>query len=176
MNIIHFHLSVILLTPIFVHLLQITAANINLQQAEAVAPGGPRNGITPEVALQRRIRKRRREPSCLVDGNSHKINLPDRSAKRRKKETKKHAVITHGASDVDQRPMFEGLWATTMTYTPAAYLTLMVRSSKKMMKQVILIVNLNTVRDYQASEANKIQSINVLYSGGLVSKEKYKAT
>ena len=172
----HFHLSVSLLTPIFVNLLQITAVNMNLQQAEAVAPGGPRNGITPEVALQRRIRKRSREPSHLLDGNSHKIDLPDRSAKRRKEETKKHAAITHGASDVDQRPMFEGLWATTMTYTPASYLTPMVRSSKKMMKQVIPMVNLNTVRDYQASEANKIRSINVLYSGGLMSKEKYKAT
>ena len=168
----HFHLSVSLLTPIFVHLVQITAVNMNLQQAEAVAPGGPRNGITPEVALQRRIRKRR-EPSHLLDGNSHKIDLPDRSAKRRKEETKKHATITHGASDVDQIPMFEGLWATTMTYTPAAYLTSMVRSSKKMMKQVIPMVNLNTVRDYQASKANKIRSINVFYSGGLMSKEKY---
>ena len=51
MNIMHFHLSVSLLTPIFVHLVQITAVNMNLQQAEAVAPGGPRNGITPEVEL-----------------------------------------------------------------------------------------------------------------------------
>ena len=67
--------------------------------------------------------------------------------------------------------MFERLWATIMTYTPAAYLTPMVRSSKKMMKQVIPNVNLNTVRDYQASEANKL---NVLHSGGSMSKEKYK--
>ena len=63
-----------------------------------------------------------------------------------------------------------------MTYTPAAYLTPMVRSSRKMMKQVISMINLNTVRDYQASEANKIRSINVLYSGGLLSKKKYKVT
>ena len=85
MIIMHFHVSIILLTPIFVHLLQITAVNMNLQQVEAVAPGGPRNGITPEVALQRRTRKIRREPSRLVDGNSHKIDLPHRSAKRRKR-------------------------------------------------------------------------------------------
>ena len=46
MNIIHFHLSVILLTHIFVHLLQITAVNMNLQQAEAVAPGVLGMGLT----------------------------------------------------------------------------------------------------------------------------------
>ena len=63
-----------------------------------------------------------------------------------------------------------------MTYTPAAYLTPMVRSSKKMMKQVIPKVDLNTLRDYQASEANKILNINVLYCGDLMSTEKYKAT
>ena len=43
-----------------------------------------------------------------------------------------------------------------------------------MMKQVMPNVNLNTVRDYQASEANKLRSINVLHSGGSMSKEKYK--
>ena len=103
MNIMHFVCQSFLLTPIFVHLLQITAVNMNLQRTEAVASGGSRNGITPEVALQRQIRKGSREPSRLIDGNSHKIDLPDRSAKRRKEvSTKKHAAITHGASDVDQ--------------------------------------------------------------------------
>ena len=148
---------------------------MRLFNAEQQAPAAPRNGITPEVALHRRIRKRRSQPTRLVGNDSHKVNLPDRSSKRHKLETKKHAGITHGASDVDQRPMFEGLWATAMTYTPAAYLRPMVLTSKKMMKQVIPFITHKAIKDYEASLENKIRSINVMYSGGLMSKGKYKA-
>ena len=79
---------------------------MHLFNAEQQAPVAPHNGITPKVALQR---KRRSQPTRLVGNDSHKVDLPDRSSKRCKLETKKHAEITHDASDVDQRPMFEGL-------------------------------------------------------------------
>ena len=170
MNIMHFHLSVILLTPIFFSSFAGYCCKHESPTSQGSSPWGSQEWDYSRSSTSEADTKKERL-SRLVDGNSHKINLPDRSAKRRKEETKKL-----GASDVDQRPMFERLWATTMTCTPAAYLRPMVRSSNKMMKQVIPMVSLNTVRDYQASEANKIRSINVLYSGGLISKEKYKAT
>ena len=75
---------------------------MRLFNAEQQAPAAPCNGITPVVAFQRRIRKRRSKPTRLVGNDSHKVDLPDRSSKRHKLETKKHAEITHGASDVDQ--------------------------------------------------------------------------
>ena len=116
-------------------------------------------------------------------GNSEHILLPNKDgvlvvspvAKRRKRETENEAKIIHGASDVDRSPLYDGLWATTMTYAPVSHLKGLVRSSKKMMRQIIPDVVRESITEYEKSQDNLIRSIDVLYSGGLMSKAKYKA-
>ena len=158
-------------------------ANGNIQQARNQVGPVPRNGVTPDVARARKIRKRQRTPTTLQEGNSEHIVLPNKdgvfvvsaAAKRRKMETKNEAKIIHGASDVDRSPLYDGLWATTMTYAPVSHLKGLVRSSKKMMRQIIPDVVRESITEYEKSQDNLIRSIDVLYSGGLMSKAKYKA-
>ena len=97
----------------------------------------PRNGVTPDVARARKIRKMHRTPTTRQEGNSEHIVLPNKdgalvvSAKRRKMETKNEAKIIHGASDVDRSPLYDGLWATTMTYAPVSHLKDLLGHPKK---------------------------------------------
>ena len=62
-----------------------------------------------------------------------------------------------------------------MTYVPVSHLKGLVRSSKKMMRQIIPDVVRESITEYEKSQDNLIRSIDVLYSGGLMSKAKYKA-
>ena len=62
-----------------------------------------------------------------------------------------------------------------MTYAPVSHLKGLVRSSKKMMRQIIPDVVRESITKYEKSQDNLIRSIDVLYSGGLMSKAKYKA-
>ena len=90
-------------------------ANGNIQQARNQVGPVPRNGVTPDVARARKIRKRQRTPTTLQEGNSEHIVLPNKdgvlvvsaAAKRRKMETKNEAKIIHGASDVDRSPLYD---------------------------------------------------------------------
>ena len=157
-------------------------ANGNIQQARNQVGPVPRNGATADVARARNIRKRQKTPTTLQEGNSEHIVLPNKdgvlvsaAAKRRKMETKNEAKIIHGASDVDKPPLYDGLWATIMTYAPVSHLKGLVRPSKKMMRQVIPDVVRESITEYEKIQHKLIRSIDVFYSGGLMSKAKYKA-
>ena len=69
-----------------------------------------------------------------------------------KSKTKNEAKIIHGASDVDRSPLYDGLWATTMTYAPVSHLKELVRSSKKMKGKIIPDVVRESVTEYESVE------------------------
>jgi len=98
-----------------------------------------------------------------------------RSASRRKQETLDACGELHGATDIDQNPAFDGMWATLTNAGSPLRLASYISHSAKAKKKVLPVVVRKEVNQFEESKVNLNKSIKVLYSGGLLSKEKYKS-
>ena len=98
-----------------------------------------------------------------------------RSASRRKQETLGACGELHGATDTDQSPAFDGMWATLINGSSPLRLASYISYSAKARKKVLPVVVKKEINQFAASKDNLKRSIKVLYSGGLLSKEKYKS-
>jgi len=112
--------------------------------------------------------------SKLQKRNSEKFDVPttERSAKRRKVETLEACSEVHGATDHDQGPALDGMWCTLSSPNR---MTGYISQSFKTRKKVLPIVLKKEVKQFEVSKENLLRSIKVLYSGGLLSKDKYKS-
>lgn len=115
--------------------------------------------------------------SKVEAGNSEKFDVPtaERSAKRRKDETLEACSEIHGATDHDQGPALYGMWCILIIGSPPDGMSGYVSQSLKVRKKVLPTVVKKEVKKFEASTENPLRSIKVLYSGGLLSKENYKA-
>lgn len=101
------------------------------------------------------------------------IDGPERTARRKKHETRQAAMEIHGGTLKNMEPAQCGLFATLTTQVPANKLTEMCSKSPVVLTKVIpSIVNQN-VNVFENSHVNFVRSVNVLYKNGLVSKSKY---
>lgn len=98
-----------------------------------------------------------------------------RSASRRKQETLEACGELHGATDTDQSPAFDGMWATLINGSSPLRLASYISHSAKARKKVLPVVVKKEINQFEESKDNLKRSIKVLYSGGLLSKEKYKS-
>lgn len=80
----------------------------------------------------------------------------------------------HGATDTDQSPAFDGMWATLINGSSPLRLASYISHSAKARKKVLPVV-VKEINQFAESKDNLKRSIKVLYSGGLLSKEKYKS-
>jgi len=81
----------------------------------------------------------------------------------------------HGATDTDQSPAFDGMWATLINGSSPLRLASYISHSAKARKKVLPVVVKKEINQFAESKDNLKRSIKVLYSGGLLSKEKYKS-
>ena len=125
----------------------------------------------------RKVQKRKRHPTKIKDTNSDQYEVPiaTRSGQRRTKETVNFCSSVHGGSDDDMQPTLDGMWVTLVNVaTPAALIHYMT-NSQKLMKKVVPKVVKDHIKAFEDSSANRIRSLNVLYSRKLLSKEQYKS-
>ena len=115
--------------------------------------------------------------SKVQAGNSEKFDVATakRSAKRRKNETLEACSEIHGATDHDQGPALDGMWCTLINASSPDRMSGYISQSLKIRKRVLPTVVKKEVKKFEDSTENLLRSIKVLYSGGLLSKEKYKA-
>ena len=98
-----------------------------------------------------------------------------RSACRRRQETLEACGELHGATENDQGPAFDGMWVTLINTSSPLRLASYISHSAKARKKVLPLVVKKEIKQFEESKDNLIRSIKVLYSGGLLSKEKYKS-
>ena len=73
--------------------------------------------------------------------------------------------VIHGGESENTEPTLDGMWHTLMNESTQTQLARYVGKSKKVVSKAI----------FMKSEENVTHSLKVLYSKGLLSKEKYKA-
>ena len=133
------------------------------------------------VGKQSTVEKRKRlktlrQPSKLQVGNSEKLDsLSDQVSRRRRKETMQACNVIHGGKSENTEPTLDGMWHTLVNESTQTQLTRYVGKSKKVVSKVISPVVQEAVAIFEKSEENVTRSLKVLYSKGLLSKEKYKA-
>ena len=117
---------------------------------------------------------RQREPSQLSSENSERFSVPvsEISARRRRKDTLDSCQEIHGGA-ADLRPALDGMWVTFVNKCKPKQLYDYFANSKKA-KNVLGPVVKKSIESFESSEQNHIRSVKVLYSKGLLSKEKYK--
>ena len=120
---------------------------------------------------------RKRHPTCIKEDNSEKYEVPPakRLCTRRKKETIDTCNSIRGGDSKDKGPALDGMWLTLVNESTPVRLANYVNMSHKMMSKVVPKVCKRLVRDFESSKTNQVRSLKVLYSKGLLSKEKYKA-
>jgi len=121
--------------------------------------------------------KRQREPSQLCDANSERFAVPasEISGRRRRDETLQSYKQIHGGTSDNVKPALDGMWLTLVKKSAPKQLLNYVSNSKKVVNKVIGSVVNKCVRDFEVSDVSSMRSVKVLYSNGLMSKEKYKA-
>lgn len=98
-----------------------------------------------------------------------------RSASRRKQETLEACGELRGATDTNQSPAFDGLWVTLINASSPVRLASYISHSAKAKKKVLPVVVKKEINQFEESKDNLKRSIKALYSGGLLSKQKYKS-
>ena len=94
---------------------------------------------------------------------------------QKKDETLEACSEMHGTTNHDQRPALDGMWCTLINASSPDRMLGYVSQSLKVRKKVLPAVVKKEVKKFEVSTENLLRSIKVLYRGGLLSKEKYKA-
>ena len=81
----------------------------------------------------------------------------------------------HGGESETIDPTLDGLWHTLVNESTPTRLVKYVGESKKIVSKVVGQVVEKAVTTFEKSPENVTRSLKVLYSKGLLSKEKYKA-
>ena len=126
-----------------------------------------------DSAKKRKLLKRRREPSSTDQTNSEEFAVPSakRSCQGRKKETIDACADIHGGTDQNKA----GLWVTLIKEAAPSKLARYFSKSQKTLNKVVPKIVKENVAKFESSFENKLRSVRVLYSNGLLSKEKYKS-
>lgn len=85
-----------------------------------------------------------------------------RSASRRKQETLEACGELHGATDTDQSPAFDGMWATLINGSSPLRLASYISHSAKARKKVLPVVVKKEINQFAESKDNLKRSTAVL--------------
>ena len=99
--------------------------------------------------------------------------LTGRTASQRRRETFDAAIKVHGGSPQQTTPAEIGLIDTVITKCNARLVAEKMVKSKKLMKEVKKGTKKKT-KSYEDSEENKIRSVAIYYSRGVMGKRKYR--
>ena len=128
------------------------------------------------VARREKPSKEKRNPTAIKEDNSEEYSVPEakRCCERRKKETLDACKVIHGGDSTNKQPALDGIWLTLIKDSKASRLENYLANSKKIVKRVIPKIVKKSIETFEHSMENKIRNVKVLYSSGLISKEKYK--
>ena len=130
-----------------------------------------------DSAKKRKLLKRQRSPTSIAEDNSEEfaVLVAKRSCQRRRKETVDACAEIHGGTSEDKGPVLDALWLTLVKEAKPTQLARFFSLSKKVMTKVVPKVVKGSICTFENSFENKVRSVRVLYSKGLLSKEKYKS-
>ena len=151
---------------------QIQEAQLQRDDLADQAPPAERR-VTPETVIKRKRLKRQREPTAITATSSEKAILGEKNLERRNRETYEKAQLIHGATEGDKSPALDGLWLALISNCSDIKLKTYLEKSKTI-KKILKTSHEDDISNYEKSNENKIRSLSVFYSSGLVSKEKYK--
>ena len=83
--------------------------------------------------------------------------------------------VARKQSHVSENTLLDGIWLTLIKDSKPSRLKNYLANSKKIVKRVNPKIVMKSIETFEHSMENKIRSIKVLYSIGLISKEKYKS-
>lgn len=157
---------------------RIAEATADLQDLDAVVQGLPERQSSRKTkqALVLSVRKkwtRQRKPS-RVKCDSTKLDLDERRARGRVRETLECAKIIHGATPSNINPALDGLWSALVSNSSNKELQNYIESSNSVMSKSVSPIIKKQVKEYESSDDNVSRSVKVLYRGGILSKAKYK--
>ena len=124
---------------------------------------------------KRKRMSRIKNPTKLKKEDSQAIENGKSTSIVRRKQLLEASYQINGATIVNRKPALDGLWYTTVKALSGKDLVDSGRASRKMTDNVIPKIANERLMAYEKSETNYLRSINVLYSGGLMSKDKYKS-
>ena len=128
----------------------------------------------PQISVTDNIVDRRtRSPTIL--GDEGKISGPGRSARRRRLQTLNAAKMLHGATAENMTPAYAGLIAVLNESAPVSVLIDAIIKCAKFTKKVIPKIVKQKINIFEKSQTNFIRSVNILYRGGITSKQKYNS-
>lgn len=81
----------------------------------------------------------------------------------------------YGGTDQNRAPVLDGLWLTLIKEAAPSKLASYFSKSQKTLNKVVPKIVKENVAKFESSFENKLRSVRVLYSNGLLSKEKYKS-
>ena len=112
-----------------------------------------------------------KNPTVLSPEDVEKIggDLKERSSRTRRMETLDACELIHGGN----QPAVDGMWLTFINSIKQKELKQYLDNSTKVKKVLPLLVN-KSIYSYEKEEKNYMRSISLLYTGGILSKEKYK--
>ena len=153
----------------------IIALIVFLQLSELEATTDPLKA----TCVPSKIARRPSVASKILPLNSEKLKLSVSQFRMRKKRTVqalKHIHCDSHASTSEEghkTAVNDGLWTTLIGSATNQEVNHYISNSKRCMNSIIPDIMQCKVKDYAASQANKIRSMRVLYEGGLVGKRKY---
>ena len=128
-----------------------------------------------ELAHKRKVLYRQRNQSAISKDDSHHFkDLSPSSGRRRRRETESMCQVIHGSTDDNITPLLDGLWVTLINRVSAERLENYLSASKKVTQRILPKLIKQSVKEFEKSDADMERSCKVLYSNGLISKEKYK--
>lgn len=133
--------------------------------------------IETDIVRKRKLLKRQRFPTSISEASSEEYEVPvaKRTCQRCTRETINACYEIHGGTGENRSPILDALWLNLVKEATPFQLGKYFSLSKKVMKKVLPRVVKESIPTFENSFDNKIRSLRVFYSKGLLSKEKYKS-
>lgn len=119
------------------------------------------------------VDRRTRSPTIL--GDDGKISGPGHTTRQRRLQTLNAAKMLHGATAENMTPAYAGLMAVLNESAPLSVLSDAMIKCAKFTKKVIPKIVKQKINIFEKSQTNFIRSVNILYRGGIASKQKYNS-
>lgn len=129
--------------------------------------------IVKSISL-RKENTRQHNPSLSKLDNSGKLDLEQQRASERMSETIECLSTIHGATKQNLKPALDGAWSALVNKTSDKELASYIENTPKVMTKSVPTIMKKKVKEFEESDANAARSLKLVYSGGLISKSKYK--
>ena len=104
-----------------------------------------------------------------------KLNLAQRTSRKRKSELFQAAIEINGATEEDPSPAYEGLIDTLESKVSAKKLSEIISKKNKIKKSVVPLLLKKETASFENSHENMLRSICIYYGKAVCGKKKYRS-